>query len=97
MACSEVTDGDLLVSWQLMEGVLVWVVLSSLAVEDGFLFVTDESFDFSVGQMLWEMLLFSSFFCELICYFISPDVCWYPLKNNTGSLSEGADVLCESS
>ena len=22
-------------------------------------------------------------------------MCWYPLKNYTGSLSEGADVLCE--
>ena len=40
------------------------------------------------------LLLFPSFFCELICYIISPNagVCWYPLKNNTGSLSEGADV-----
>ena len=39
----------------------------------------------------------SSFFCELICYSISTDasVCWYPLKNNTGRLSEVADVLCE--
>ena len=43
------------------------------------------------------LLLLSSFFCKLICYFISPNagVCWYPLKNNTGSLSKGADVLCE--
>ena len=43
-------------------------------------------------------LLFSpSFFCELICHFISPNagVCWYPLKNYLGSLSEGADALCE--
>ena len=40
---------------------------------------------------------FPSFFCDLICYFISPNagVYWYPLKNNTGSLSEDADVLCE--
>ena len=38
-------------SWQLMECVLVWVVSSSLAVEDCFLFITDESFHFSVGQM----------------------------------------------
>ena len=22
-------------------------------------------------------------------------MCWYPLKNNTGSLREGADLLCE--
>ena len=37
------------------------------------------------------------FFCELICYFISPNAsaCWYPLKNNSDSLSEGADVFCE--
>ena len=48
VACSEAKDGGLLVSWQLMECVLVWVVSSSLAVEDGFLFVTDKSFDFSV-------------------------------------------------
>ena len=43
------------------------------------------------------LLLFPSFFCELICYFISANasVCWYPLKNNTGSLSEDADVLYE--
>ena len=32
VACSEVKDGGLLVSWQLMESVLVWVVSSSLAV-----------------------------------------------------------------
>ena len=50
VACSEAKD-DLLVSWQLMECVLVWVVSSSLAVDGGFLLVTDKSFDFSVGQM----------------------------------------------
>ena len=35
------------------------------------------------------------FFCELICHFISRNagVCWYPLKNYIGSLSEGVDVL----
>ena len=38
-------------SWQLMECVLVWVVSSSLAVEDGFLSTMDKSFDFSVGQI----------------------------------------------
>ena len=37
VVCSEVKDGGLLVSWQLMERVLVWIVSSSLAVEDGFL------------------------------------------------------------
>ena len=47
LACS---DG-LLVSWQLMECILIWVVFSSLAVEDGFLFVMDKSFDFSLGHM----------------------------------------------
>ena len=43
------------------------------------------------------LLLFPSLFCKLICFFISPcaRVCWYPLKNNTDRLSEGADVLCE--
>ena len=51
VACSEANDGGLLVSWQLMECVLVWVVSSRLAVEDGFLFITVKSFDFSVGQM----------------------------------------------
>ena len=51
MACSEAKDGGLLVSWQLMECVLVLVVSSSLAVEDGFFFITDTSFNFFVGQM----------------------------------------------
>ena len=57
----------------------------------------DKSFDFSVWQMWWGLLLFPSFFCKLICHFISPTagVYWYPLKNYTVSLSEGADVLCE--
>ena len=37
------------------------------------------------------VLLFPSFFCKLIRYFISPDagVCCYPLKNNTDRLGEG--------
>ena len=48
---SEAKDGGLLVSWQLMECILVWFVSSSFAVEDGFLFSMDKSFDFSVGQM----------------------------------------------
>ena len=97
VACSEEKDDGLLVSCQLMERVLVWVVSSSLAVEDGFLFIMDKSFDFSVGQMRWGLLFFPSFVCELICHFISPNagVCWYPLKNYIGSLSEGVDVLCE--
>ena len=43
VACSEAKDDGLLVSWQLMECVLVWVVCSSLAVEDGFLFIMDKS------------------------------------------------------
>ena len=51
VACSEAKDDGLLVSRQLMERVLVWVVSFSLAVEDGFLFIMDKSFDFSVGQM----------------------------------------------
>ena len=37
VARSEAKDGGLLVSRQLMECVLVWVVSSSLAMEDGFL------------------------------------------------------------
>ena len=44
VACSDAKDDGLLVSWQLMECVLVWVVPSSFAVEDGFLFITDKSF-----------------------------------------------------
>ena len=36
VACSEAKDGGLLVLWQLME--CVWVVSSSVAVEDYFLF-----------------------------------------------------------
>ena len=51
VACSEVKDDGLLVPCQLMECVLVWVVSFSLAVEDGFLFIMDKSFDFSVGQI----------------------------------------------
>ena len=51
VACSEAKDDGLLVLWQLMESVLVWVVSSSLAVEGCFLLITDKSFDFSVGQM----------------------------------------------
>ena len=73
VACSEAKDDGLLVSCQLMERILVWVVSSSLAVEDGFLFIMDKSFDFSVGQMRWGLLVFPSFFCELICHFISPN------------------------
>ena len=41
VACFEAKGGGLLLSWQLMECVLVWVVSSSLAVEDCFLFITD--------------------------------------------------------
>ena len=51
MVCSEEKDGCLLVPWQLMECILVWVVPSSPAVEDDFLFIIDKSFDFSVGLM----------------------------------------------
>ena len=47
VACSEVKDGSLLVSWQLMKCVLVWVVSFSLEMGDGFLFIRDKSFDFS--------------------------------------------------
>ena len=51
VACSETKYDGLLVSRQLMECILLWVVSSSLALEDGFLFIRDKSFDFSVGQM----------------------------------------------
>ena len=49
VTCSEAKDGSLLASWQLMECVLAWVVSSSLAGEDGFLFYYGWSFGFSVG------------------------------------------------
>ena len=49
VACSEVKDCALLVSWPLMERVQVWVISPNLAVEDGFLFLTDKSFDFYIG------------------------------------------------
>ena len=58
VVCSEAKDGGLLVSRQLMERVLVWVASFSLAVEDGFLFIMDKSFDFSVGQMRWGVAVF---------------------------------------
>ena len=44
VACSEAKDDGLLVSRQLMERFLVWVVSFSLAVEDGFLFIMDKNF-----------------------------------------------------
>ena len=50
VACSEAKDDGLLVSWQLMECVMVWVVSSSFAVEDAYCSL-DKSFGFSVGQM----------------------------------------------
>ena len=50
VACSEAKDGGLLVSWQLMKRVLVWVVPYSLSVENGFLLVTDNRFGFSVRR-----------------------------------------------
>ena len=43
VACSKAKDGGLLVSCQLMECILVWIVSSSLSVEDGFLFIMDKS------------------------------------------------------
>ena len=51
VAYSEAKDDGLLVSWQLMECVLVWAVSSCLAVENGFLLIMDKSFDFSVGGL----------------------------------------------
>ena len=54
VACSEVKDGGLLVSWQLIECILVLAVSSSLAVEDGFLFITDRSFEVGVNSVTWQ-------------------------------------------
>ena len=51
VACSEAKDDGLLVSCQLMERVLVWVVSFSLAVEDGFLFIMDKSFVYAMILM----------------------------------------------
>ena len=56
VACSEAKDDGLFVSWQLMECVVVWVVSSSLAVEEDFLFIMDEGFDFSVGYIYGTIL-----------------------------------------
>ena len=45
---SEENDGGLLVSCQLIKGVLVWNVSSSSAVEAGFLFAVNKHFDLFV-------------------------------------------------
>ena len=51
-------SGGLLVSWQLMECILVWVVSSSLAVEDGFLLITDTKLsDLRKVSPYWVLLL----------------------------------------
>ena len=71
VACSEV---KMVVCWccgSWWSAVLVWVVSSSFAVEDGFLFTVDKNFHFSIGQMQLGLLLFPSFFWKLICHFIS--------------------------
>ena len=60
VACSEAKDDGLLVSCQLMERVLVWVVSFSLAVEDGFLFIMDKSFDPPVFEPFSDLLVQSS-------------------------------------
>ena len=62
VACSEVKDDGLLVLWQLMERVLVWVVSFSLAVEDGFLFIIDKSFE----QLLKQSIFTTQGFCTVI-------------------------------
>ena len=51
VACSEEKDGGLFVLWQLTKCILVLVVFSSFALEDGSLFLTDKSLGFSVRQM----------------------------------------------
>ena len=66
VAYSEVKDGGLLVSWQLMEFNLVWVVSSSLAVEDSFLFISDKSFGFSVGHIALFMITGTWQSCQCI-------------------------------
>ena len=50
VACSEAKDDGLLVSRQLMERVLVWVVSFSLAVEDGCLCIVQKAMN--VGPLL---------------------------------------------
>ena len=66
VACSEAKDDGLLVSRQLMERVLVWVVSFSLAVEDGFLFIMDKSF---------EKLQFPQEVHFLLCFLVAcPDI-----------------------
>ena len=59
-ASSESKDDGLLVSWQLMECVLVWVVSSSLVVEDGFLLIMDKSFDRCDGGCSFSLPSFAS-------------------------------------
>ena len=50
VAYSEAKDVGLLVSWQLIKRVLVWLVPYSLSVKNGFLLVTDKRFGFSVRR-----------------------------------------------
>ena len=50
VAYSEAKDDSLLVSWQLMECVLVWFYPLVLQGKMAFS-IMDKSFDFSVGQM----------------------------------------------
>ena len=75
VTCSEVKDGALLVSWQLMKGVLVWVASSNLAVEDGFLSIMDTSFEYLTIPM------------PATCFPIQQDVCLeriiVPMDTNT--------------
>ena len=56
VACSDAKDGGLLVLWQLMECVLVWLVSSSLAVEDVFFIITYKTFYFS-GVAMFKSLV----------------------------------------
>ena len=58
VACSEAKDDGLLVSRQLMERVLVWVVSFSLAVEDGFFFIMDKSFSTHLKSLTLAIIHF---------------------------------------
>ena len=65
VACYEAKDGGLLVSWQLMEYVLVWVVSSSLAVEDGFLVISSQQ----AVKLLFTTAISSTPFLHFNCFF----------------------------
>ena len=103
VACSEAKDGGLLVSWQLMGCVLVWVVSSSLAVGDGFLFITDKSFDFSVWQIrrasfpLASCSAMSFLLCISMCGLCRKHHSWCAAFESSNSRPPGGSCCFESS